>query len=584
MPRLLITAVVAIAMLVGCFALGSAPAAAHATLERTEPAANASLPAEPRRVVLVFDEPVALDLGHVTVLGPDGTSVAAGQPSGGGGTTITVALAPGAGSGTYVVSYRVTSLDTHPVSGGFYFRVGAGPAARGPLPPDTGATGPAEDATVRAVYAACRYAGFIGLLLLAGSVVFLVAEWTDRRSARRVVHQGWLGLCLVAAGSVGELILQAPYAAGTSLTTGITSAAVGHVVHTTFGTAHLVRLALMAVAAPVLGAVHPGAPGVARPRLLRAAAASLVSALAITWAAYGHAATTLPALSVPTDVLHLAAMAVWVGGLTVLATAVLPMAAPSHLRRVLPRWSGLAMICVAALVLSGTVQALIEVAGWSGLTGTTYGQLLLAKIGLLGAVLLIANYSRRWVARWYSAAARPAADAVAPMPDPSAQDVRGLRRAVAFESLLAVAAVAVAAMLIEAAPGRSAPAIPLTRSVAHRPVITRHGAYVAKVRCGDVVIHLKVDPAVVGVQYIYLDATRPDGRRIPVRQWGLSVSNAALGLDHVRIPVLIDSGIGHHFVYGSFTMTTGGIWTVQVTARTSDGEETVVTRRVAVRS
>jgi len=139
-------------------------------------------------------------------------------------------------------------------------------------------------------------------------------------------------------------------------------------------------------------------------------------------------------------------------------------------------------------------------------------------------------------------------------------------------------------VLIQTDPAPSAPVIAPAPSAAAGPVITRHGAYVTAVRRGGVVIHLKVDPAVVGVQYIYLDATRPDGRRIRVREWGLSVSNTALGIAQVRVPVLVDTGIGHHFVYGSFTMTTGGWWTVQITARTSDVDETVVTRTVAVRS
>lgn len=576
---------------------GAAPAAAHATLERTLPAANARLAAEPHRVVLFFDEPVSLTLGQLTVVGPGGGHVDTGYTPSDGGRTLTILLRPGAGAGTYVVSYRVISLDTHPVSGGFFFQVGsrAGAAAAtghagGSAPPPVASGSASEDTTVRAVYAACRYAGFAGLLLLVGGVVFLVALWPDGAPDRRVVHQIWLGYGLVAAGSMGELVLQAPYAAGTPLTA-ITGAAFDDVVDTTFGTAHLVRLGLLAVAAPVLAALGAArrtggrAPTVSRSGWLNAVAAALGVGLLVTWAYSGHAGTTVPAVSVPSDVVHLAAMAVWIGGLVVLATALLPAAGSADLRTALPRWSALAMVCVVALIVSGTVQALPELRGWSDLVQTTYGQLLLAKIGLLAVVLLIAGYSRQWVRRWYVARAAGPADAGAVrLPeltvDPARTDVRRLRRGVVAESLLAATAVAVAAMLIEAAPGRSLAAAEAP-GAAHP--ITRHGAYLAAVRRGDVVIHIKVDPGVVGVQYIYLDATRPDGRRIPVRQWTLTVSNDQLGLDQVNVPVLIDTGIGHHYIYGSFTMTTAGTWKVQVTARTSDVDETVVSRTVRIR-
>lgn len=567
-----------LAVSLASLSFGMPKAYAHATLERTEPVPNAQLASEPTSVVLFFDESVDLALGQVSVVGPRGASVASGHTERDGGRTVTVALRPGAGDGTYAVSYRVTSHDTHPVTGGFFFTVGSATAGSGHAavtpPPTTSGAAP-ENATVRAIYAVCRYAGFIGLVLLVGSVVFLIALSADGAPSR-VRLLGRLGYGLVVCGSMGELVLQVPYAAGTPLTA-ITSTGFEHVVNTPFGTAHLLRLALLALAAPMLAAFEGGDRRVRYPRWAALGAVPVGVGLAVTWAYSGHAGTTTPAISVPSDVLHLAAVSVWVGGLLVLAIAVLPRARADQLRVALPRWSLIAMVCVAALILSGTVQALLELDGWSRLGDTTYGRLLLAKIALLIVVLAVAGYSRGWVQRWFAMRASPGD---VPVGDPSRDEVRRLRRAVAAESLLAVTAVGFAAMLIESAPGGTAAATPrLAQSV-----ITRHGAYVATARCGDVVIHVKVDPAVVGVQYIYLDATRPDGRRIAVRQWTLTISNAALGLDRVNIPVLVDSGVGHHYVYGSFTMTTGGVWTVEVTARTSDVDETVVSRRVAVRT
>lgn len=563
--------------------VGMASAQAHATLERTSPAAAARLAAEPRSVTLFFDEPVSLALGWVTVVGPAGAPVAGVETTRDGGRTVAISLRQGAGRGTYVVSYRVTSADTHPVAGGFFFSVGAATAVRRGQPAPTATTPPpiatgsaSENRMVSGIFAACRYAAFVGLVLLTGSVVFLFAMRTAG-APRRVVLLAWLGYGLAAFGSMGELVLQVPYAAGTSLPA-ITASGFESVVATPFGTAHLLRLALLAVLAPVLTAIQVSDSAVRYPRWAAVCIAPLGVGLALTWAYSGHAATTTPAISVPSDVVHLAAVSVWVGGLLALVTAVLPRAKTRQLRAALPRWSPVAMLSVVALIISGIVQALLELDSWARLVDTGYGRLLLAKVGLLAVVLAVAAYSRRWVQRWYvtrSRSHRPDED------DPSRDEVRRLRRAVAAESLLAMAAIGVAAMLIEAAPGHSdATARLAARS---QPVVHRSGAYIATVRRGAVVIHLKVDPAVVGIQYIYLDATRPDGHRIPVRQWTLTISNAALGLDRVNIPVLIDSGVGHHFVYGSFTMTTGGIWTVEVTARTSDVDETVVTRRVAVR-
>ncbi|HET6876157.1 MAG TPA: copper resistance protein CopC [Jatrophihabitans sp.] len=569
-------------------------ASAHATLRSSEPAAGAQVPREPARVVLRFDEPVDVALGRVTVLGPNGAELATGYSSSDAGATITVAVRPGAGDGTYAVSYRVLSADTHPVSGGFLFRVGAsGPNAIAPAapgaPPAESASAP-EDPIVRAVYAACRYAGFLGLLLVVGAVVFLVRLWPAGVPERGVTRLAWIGYGLLVAGSMGELVLQAPYAAGVSLTS-ITSRAFGEIVDTRYGTAHLVRFGLLAVLAPVL-------VGVAEARRARVCgtgglrwpvfcAAPIGLALLVTWAGTGHGSSTDPAISVPSDVVHLAAMAVWLGGLVVLAAALLPSAGAVELRATLPGWSRLAMGCVAALVISGVVQAVVEVGSWPGLVDTSYGRLLLAKIGLLAVVLAVADSSRRWVHRHYAA---PGARGLRGSTDvgeraglPTRSEIRALRRAVSVESVFGVAAVAVAALLIQAAPSRTAAApAPQATGTGQAP-ISRQGAYVARIPRDGMVIHLKVDPAVVGEQYIYLSATRPGGALVHVRQWTLTVSNLRLGLQDVNVPLIRDNGVGHHFVYGSFTMPVGGSWAIRVIARTSDVDETVVTRTVRLR-
>lgn len=591
------------AMLLACVALGlsiwlgTAPAFAHATLERTAPAANAQVDAEPRAVVLTFDEPVDLALGTVAAIGPGGARVDSGYSQGYGGRTVTIALRPGAGNGTYAVSYRVISLDSHPVSGGFVFQVGHAIAARASTGASTAQVAAAptssgqapEHADVRAIYAVCRGIGFVGLLVLIGAAVFRVALWPARTPPRRVNRLVWLGYGLVCVTSVSELVLQVPYATGASLTS-IPGSALSAVLATTFGVAHLIRLAALAGAAPVLVAML-SATSSTRARASRSTArwpvlcaAPLAVALLATWAYSGHAGSTDAVASVPSDVIHLAAVAVWLGGLVVLLVALLPIADDAGLRAALPRWSAIAMACVAALIVSGTAQALVEVGRWSGLVDTTYGRLLLAKIALLAIVLVIANSSRRWVRRRYSIGPTPP---VAPPfgrgEDPLPAQLRRLRRGVAAETLLAAAAIALATMLIQTVPGRSASAErPAPVAAADRPV-TRSGAYLAAVRRGDVIIHVKVDPAVAGVQYIYLGATGSDGHPVHVRQWTLTVGNIALGLDYVHVPVLIDSGVGHHFVYGTFTMSAVGTWTIQVTARTTDVDETIATCRVRIK-
>jgi copper transport protein len=60
------------------------------------------------------------------------------------------------------------------------------------------------------------------------------------------------------------------------------------------------------------------------------------------------------------------------------------------------RFSAIAFGSVVALAATGLYQSWRQVGSWSALTGTTYGQLLLAKIALVAVLVGIARVSRRW--------------------------------------------------------------------------------------------------------------------------------------------------------------------------------------------
>lgn len=183
-----------VAVLLGLLAWGAfaAPAAsAHNVLRGTDPADGATLDVAPDRVTLTFDQP-ALALGtQIVVEAPDGRQVSAGEAEL-VDATVSERLAGDLPAGDYVVEWRVTSADGHPVSGTFRFTaraattvdVPSGAQARPggqdePAPSATATrSGPAPDAT--AVPGTARGPGdgsggpATGLLIGIGAAVFVV--------------------------------------------------------------------------------------------------------------------------------------------------------------------------------------------------------------------------------------------------------------------------------------------------------------------------------------------------------------------------------------------------------------------------
>lgn len=168
---------------------------------------------------------------------------------------------------------------------------------------------------------------------------------------------------------------------------------------TRFGQISLLRLAAAALLAPSL------------PMLKRAAnrgpwsASAVVLAIAVligpAWT--GHAGAT-PGVAgefpLAADALHLLAAGAWLGGLPPLA-----MLLATAWRQKKPRWatvtaiavqrfSLLGVISVSTLLASGIANSWYEVGTLNNLFATSYGQLVLLKIGLFAAMVGLASINR----------------------------------------------------------------------------------------------------------------------------------------------------------------------------------------------
>jgi copper resistance protein C len=95
---------------------------AHAFLDRAEPRVGNKVATAPREVTLWFTQKLEPAFSSVTVTNPAGQRVDTGKPRV-SGSQMSVSLR-GGGAGTYHVTWRVLSVDTHTTEGNFTFQVG----------------------------------------------------------------------------------------------------------------------------------------------------------------------------------------------------------------------------------------------------------------------------------------------------------------------------------------------------------------------------------------------------------------------------------------------------------------------------
>jgi copper resistance protein C len=102
--------------------LATGEATAHAFLDHAEPRVGNKVATAPREVTLWFTQNLEAAFSTITVTNAAGQRVDTGKPRV-SGTQMSVSLRSG-GAGTYHVTWRVLSVDTHTTDGNFTFQVG----------------------------------------------------------------------------------------------------------------------------------------------------------------------------------------------------------------------------------------------------------------------------------------------------------------------------------------------------------------------------------------------------------------------------------------------------------------------------
>lgn len=380
-----------------------AAASAHATLVRTVPGAGAVVPHAPRRVRVIFDDVVTVGSGNAAVANATEASVQAGTATA-HGRILVIPLRPGLGDGDYSVRWSIVSDDGHHERGVFAFAVGSGRS-----PPKPVLTAAVPLGVAGAVFHGLFY---LGLLTAEGAVAFaLVTRRFAHVLERRLSQLLFFALLLAFVGCSG-LVEESTSATRNGL---------------------VLEVALGIAA---LGAAAAALAPLARPLLPLAGACALLVAAAPTLAGHALDSDQPWALSVPVDLAHVGAAAVWLGGLVSLLV-VLPRSdlSPEARGLVVRRFSATALAAVAVLAASGLLRALTELRSADQAWSTSYGRALLVKTALLLPLVALGRLNRMRL---------PAA-------------LGSLRRAVRIEVLLLAGVVAAVSVLVQLRPGRAAP-------------------------------------------------------------------------------------------------------------------------------
>jgi copper transport protein len=590
--------------------LGPAPVAAHANLDRAEPAVRSAVPVAPAEIRLFFTEPPELRYSEIAVYDANLQRREQGQlraiPGDPLGMAIDLQPLP---EGNYTVAWKaLSSVDGHTTTGSFAFAVGNVP------PPATVGLGdettfalptPAEVITKwLTILAATALVGALGLRLLVWRPILRESDLPEdgdfaRRLSRRLVRLAGGALLLLIVATAVALVLQAAKVGGKGLG-GVTATLLNdYLLNTRAGAIWLTRLLIPVVAlmllAPLLLAAfrREGARPAgddeddATPTLAPAGPLAfgivLGAAYLLTLSLISHSAAVgfwVP-FNIGMDWLHLIAMAFWIGGilglvLTAPLVGELGVATRPVLDRLVARFSTLGIASVVILGVTGLYSSWLHVGSRDALLGTDYGRYLSGKLVLFAFLVALGALNRFWIGP------RLAAQPAAPKRRAKGDEGQGSRisrlllryfgRIVRVEALLGIAIIALVAVFTGLVPAREA----LTQSRLPKRTQT--------VMAGDVKLTLTLGALQPGDNTfdIYLEDERTGAPVTNAERVSLRLNHASMDMGESEA-IATSRGDGHYVANGNF-LSMSGEWDLRALVRRPNSPDIDTTFRFPIGS
>ncbi|MGH6671339.1 MAG: copper homeostasis membrane protein CopD [Xanthobacteraceae bacterium] len=409
-----------------------------------------------------------------------------------------------------------------------------------------------------------RAVHFAATIMASGIVFFtvFVADPALRRAERvtavslrcRLAWIAWISLAFAVLSGAAWLVLTASSMSGQPVADVLSQGVLWTVLsQTDFGNDWLARAGLLcllgAALVPLLSARGTTSAWLKAAALV--VAASFVGSLA--FAGHGIGDEGLAGIVHPAaDILHLIAVAAWIGGLVPLAlllsTARGGADALATARTATLRFSILGIACVATILFTGIVNSYYLVGSIPAFTETLYGQLLMVKIALFALMVGIAAWN------WSQLTPKL-------VEDPSAAVTQGARRALCrnatAEAALGALIIAIVAVLGTLAPASHANhhaiegAIPADASFQH--IHSEHGM-------ADVMI----EPGRVGTASVTIHLLDDDLETLPARAVTLTLAPPGRAGEPITRRALQDADGEWHA--NGVTLPQPGNWIVTVDA------------------
>ncbi len=371
------------------FFLGFPLASAHPFLLDSEPGQGQNAPAGTTQIITNYSEAVEIGFSELKVYDANGNQVDNKDTAYNGGETSLIVTTPPLEDGVYTITSKVLSkIDGHLVQAAIVFGVGD-------VKIDSSLLEKQENSETTFIpESIARFPGLVGQTIVLGGVIVSITIWSSQQTRFREVFTDIneqfkikfskiIGIGVIATFASNFIML--------GVQTWRLETSPLDVIGTTFGTTWLIRMIITIIIIGLWFWMEKKNEITIKgqiPLLI----ASLI--LIATTTMMGHGASTELEAPWILDYSHNLLSSIWIGGVIFFAFVALPTITKTEnsikekiTLSLIPRFSGLFIIAIGILIITGPTLLWFLDDNVASLTDSTYGKLILIKIGIAAAMI-----------------------------------------------------------------------------------------------------------------------------------------------------------------------------------------------------
>ena len=378
------------------FFLGFPLASAHPFLLDSEPGQGQNAPAGTTQIITNYSEAVEIGFSELRVYDANGNQIDNKDTAYNGGETSLVVTTQPLEDGVYTITSKVLSkVDGHLVQAAIVFGVGDVKIDSSLL------EGQESSETTFIPESIARFPGLVGQTIVLGGIIVSITIWSSQQTRFRDVFSDIneqfkikfskiIGYGIIATFASNFIML--------GVQTWRLEASPLDVIGTTFGTTWLIRM-IITIIIIVLWFLMEKKNKISIKEQIPLLVASLI--LIATTTMMGHGAATELEAPWILDYAHNLLSSIWIGGVIFFAFVALPTITKTDnstkekiVLSLIPRFSGLFIIAIGILIITGPTLLWFLDDNVTSLTDSTYGKLILIKIGIAAAMIAFGGFNQ----------------------------------------------------------------------------------------------------------------------------------------------------------------------------------------------